>query len=143
MQVLLILGGALSVTFGPKIDTDGPVTASSLVPLCLIAFQSSGQMVISRVLKYNGMTSVVLTSNYCDLFADRQLFTASIGEDPERNRRIMAPLLLLLGAAIGGIFAHSDVGNNGALWTALILKSMVMVAWIFWAAESQDDEGSA
>lgn len=139
MQMLLIMGGALVVTFGPKIDKDGPVKAEVMVPLCLVAFQSAGQAVTSRVLKYNGLTSVVLTSNYCDLFADAKLFTSGLTDNPERNRRLVAPLLLLLGAYLGGVFAHSDVGLAGALWTAVVMKALIVIAWFFWAADPESE----
>ena len=102
------------------------------VPLASVAFQSSGQAVTSRALKYNGLTSVVLTSNYCDLFSDPQLFKLS---NVERNRRIGAPAMLLLGACIGGLYAHSSVGLAGALWTACGLKLLAVFAWVFWPSE--------
>jgi hypothetical protein len=103
-----------------------------LVPLAAVAFQSSGQAATSRALGFNGLTSVVLTSNYCDLFGDAKLFEWG---NVERNRRMAAPVLLLGGACIGGVWAHSGVGLAGALWTAVGLKMMVVVAWVFWTAE--------
>jgi hypothetical protein len=103
-----------------------------LVPLAAVAFQSSGQAATSRALGFNGLTSVVLTSNYCDLFGDAKLFEWG---NVERNRRMAAPVLLLLGACIGGLWAHSGVGLAGALWTAVGLKMMVVVAWVVWTAE--------
>lgn len=106
-----------------------------LVPLGLVAFQSSGQAVTSRVLKYNGLTSVVLTSNYCDLFSDPKILAAN---NVERNRRLAAPILLLVGAMFGGLWAHSEVGLAGALWTAAGLKAFAVVAWFFWKAEHNE-----
>lgn len=46
-----------------------------------------------------------------------------------------APILLLAGAAMGGLWAHSSVGLVGALWTAVALKAVVVVAWAVWAPE--------
>lgn len=128
------------VTLGPETGKDGPVTEWVAIPLALIAFQSSGQAVASRALQYNGLTSVVLTSNYCDLFSDPKLFTAGITENVERNRRTAAPILLLIGAICGGVFAHSPVGLAGALWSAVILKAMVIFAWLVWAPEPETDD---
>ena len=133
LQMLCITAAALIVTLGN--DSSNELHWQVLVPLAAVAFQSSGQAVTSRVLQYGGLTSVVLTSNYCDLFSDPSLFTVS---NVERNRRIGAPVLLLLGAVLGGLFAHSDVGLAGALWTAVVLKALVVVAWLFWKADPKE-----
>jgi hypothetical protein len=104
-----------------------------LLPIALVAFQACGQAVVSRALKYNALTSVVLTSIYCDLFSDADLFAL---RNVERNQRTAAPLLLLLGAFLGGKFAHSTLGVAGALWTAAVLKAMVVVVWIVWPSDN-------
>ncbi|KAK3941970.1 hypothetical protein QBC46DRAFT_381405 [Diplogelasinospora grovesii] len=109
-----------------------------LVPIALVAFQSCGQAVTSRALEYNSLTSVVLTSIYCDLFSDVDIFAA---RNVERNRRMAAPLLLLLGAFVGGLFAHSPLGVAGALWTAAVLKLAVAFVWLLWPADT--DTGMA
>ncbi|KAF2826539.1 hypothetical protein CC86DRAFT_370499 [Ophiobolus disseminans] len=132
-QLLFIVLAALIVTLGHH-SSDG-LHWQVLVPIAVVAFQSSGQAVTSRALQYTGLTSVVLTSNYCDLFSDPSLFAAS---NVERNRRIAAPVLLLLGACFGGLWAHSSVGLAGALWTAVVLKAMAVIAWVFWKAEPEE-----
>lgn len=135
-QGLLIALAASIVTFGYDYSKSNDLHWQVLVPLAAVAFQSSGQAVTSRALKYNGLTSVVLTSNYCDLFSDPQLFAL---HNVERNRRVAAPALLLIGACFGGLFAHSSIGLAGALWTAVVLKSFAVVAWIFWKSETEDE----
>ncbi|KAI3332363.1 hypothetical protein HD806DRAFT_192651 [Xylariaceae sp. AK1471] len=135
MQMALIIIAALILTFAPKsTDPRESIEWPVLVPIALIAFQSCGQAVTSRALKYNALTSVVLTSIYCDLFSDAKLLAAN---NPERNRRVAAPLLLLIGAVFGGFLAHSSVGTAGALWVAAALKLGVIVAWFFWPAETE------
>lgn len=129
-QLSLIVLAALIVTFGHA-PSEG-LHWQVLVPLAAVAFQSSGQAVSSRALQYAGLTSVVLTSNYCDLFSDPKMFSVS---NVERNRRVAAPVLLLIGACFGGVWAHSSVGLAGALWTAVALKGMAVLAWVFWKAE--------
>lgn len=136
LQLCLIAVAAIIVTFGHDDNSSG-VSWQVLVPIAAVAFQSSGQAVTSRVLQYGGLTSVVLTSNYCDLFSDPKLFSAS---NVERNRRVAAPLLLLLGAVFGGFWAHSSIGMRGALWTAVALKGLTVVAWMFWKADPEEDE---
>ncbi|KIV87917.1 hypothetical protein PV11_03433 [Exophiala sideris] len=132
MQLLLIVVAAVIV----MIDTGkaGELRWEVLVPLALVAFQSSGQAVTSRALQYNALTSVVLTSIYCDLWSD-PLLVAGLTQNAERNRRAAAPLLLLAGAIFGGLWAHSSVGLAGALWTAAGLKVVIMGAFFLWRAE--------
>ena len=133
----LVLIAALMATLGPEMDKTAPLNAWVGVSIALIAFQSAGQAVASRALQYSGLTSVVLTSNYCDLFSDPRLFKLGLTDNPERNRRTAAPILLLGGAMIGGAWAHSSVGLTGALWTAVGLKAVVVLAWFVWAPERQ------
>lgn len=139
-QLILVTAAAIIV----HVDTEegGDLRWEVLVPLALVAFQSSGQAVTSRALQYNSLTSVVLTSIYCDLFSD-PLIMAGLTQNDERNRRAAAPVLLLIGAVIGGLWAHSSVGLPGALWTAATLKIIIIFSWCFWRAEpdlDNDDE---
>lgn len=135
IQTAFIVAAASILTWGPKGAGPDDVPWYVIVPIALVAFQSCGQAVASRALKFNALTSVVLTSIYCDLFSDAGLFTAS---NVERNRRVAAPVLLLIGAIIGGIIAKSELGTSGALWIAALLKLLVMFGWAVWPA----DEGS-
>lgn len=137
IQLALIIAAALMVTLGPQTTKETPFNVYIGAPIALIAFQAAGQAVTSRVLKYNSLTSVVLTSIYCDLFSD-PLLLAAPQANPERNRRAAAPVLLLLGAVLGGLWAHSNIGLAGALWTAVILKVVVVGAWSVWAAEDAE-----
>lgn len=133
LQVLLITVAAAILTKGPTPASDKEsINWDVMVPIALVAFQSCGQAVTSRALKYNSLTSVVLTSIYCDLFSDVQLFSA---RNVERNRRVAAPLLLLGGAVLGGVLARSAIGTAGCLWIAAGLKFLVAVSWFLWPAE--------
>jgi hypothetical protein len=118
------------LTWGPQAtDEKNSISWNVLVPIALVAFQSCGQAVTSRALKYNALTSVVLTSIYCDLFSDAELFAV---HNVERNRRVGAPVLLLIGAVMGGLLAHSAIGTAGVLWIAAGLKFLVVVSWFQW-----------
>ena len=131
----LIAMAASILTWGPRSDSEkDAITWNILVPIALIAFQGSGQAVTSRALKYNALTSVVLTSIYCDLFSDAELFAL---HNVERNRRVGAPVFLVLGAGLGGALAHSTIGTAGVLWIAAGLKVLVALSWFFWRAAEE------
>lgn len=135
IQTLLIATAAAIVTWAPEDTSEDGVPWYVLVPIGLVAFQSCGQAVASRALKYNALTSVVLTSIYCDLFSDSELF-AGIARNPERNRRLAAPILLFIGALAGGTIANSVLGTSGALWIAAFLKLLMVCAWACWPEEA-------
>ncbi|TKA69544.1 hypothetical protein B0A55_06561 [Friedmanniomyces simplex] len=136
LQIIMMIAAALMVTLGPVTGPAGRVSIWISIPIALIAFQAAGQAVTSRVLGYSGLTGVVLTSIYCDLFSDPKLF-APLRENVERNRRATAALCVALGALLGGFWAHSEFGLSGALWNAVGLKALVIVAWFFWKAEAE------
>ncbi|OAA62148.1 DUF1275 domain protein [Cordyceps fumosorosea ARSEF 2679] len=136
-QTALAALAALVVTLTPPPAGDGDAGWTVLLPVVLVSLQASGQAVASRALRHNALTSVVLTSIYCDLFSDQRLFSR---DNVERNRRAAAPLLLLLGAVAGGVFAHSPVGIEGALWTAAALKLVMVGIWSVWPEDEAEDE---
>ncbi|CAM1501223.1 Fc.00g103850.m01.CDS01 [Cosmosporella sp. VM-42] len=105
---------------------------SDLAPITLLAFQSAGQIVASRVLKYNAMPTIVLTSLYCDLMSDAKLFTAPITDNADRNRRAIGAILLFAGSVAGGFMSKSWVGFSGSLWIAAFLKTCMVIAWCLW-----------
>ncbi|KAF2094266.1 hypothetical protein NA57DRAFT_47258 [Rhizodiscina lignyota] len=139
-QLFCIIGAALIITL-EKTDTDAPggeLRWQILVPIAMVAFQAGGQAVTSRALKFNALTSVVLTSIYCDLFSDAKLFAAPT-QNVERNQRMAAPICVLIGAIGGGLWSQSEVGIAGALWTAAILKVFLVIAWLLWKSEKEED----
>jgi uncharacterized membrane protein YoaK (UPF0700 family) len=135
VQMLLTVAAALIVMYettpAERVPRERELRWQVLVPIALVAFQAAGQAVTSRVLKFNALTSVVLTSIYCDLFSDANLF-AGITQSEERNQRAAAPVALMIGVVGGGLWAKSAIGLAGALWTAAGLKLMIILAWLFW-----------
>ena len=113
-----------------KINSSFPFL--DLLPIGLLAFQSAGQVVASRVLKYNAMPTVVLTTLYTDLMMDSHLLTAGLFEEPQRNRRAASAIMLFVGAVIGGVIAKSWLGFAGALWIGAFMKGLMVFAWFFW-----------
>lgn len=135
--MFLTIAAACVTTFAPVSQDKEAVDWTVLLPVALVAFQSCGQAVTSRALRYHSLNSVVLTSIYCDLFSDQNLFALN---NVDRNRRAAAPLLLLTGAVAGGLFAHSSIGIMGALWLAAFLKFLMVVTWFFWPAKPEEAE---
>ena len=143
----LVVGAAAIVTFASPTgdsttdsgrDAKESIGWTVLVPIALVAFQSCGQAVTSRALKYNALTSVVLTSIYCDLFSDANLLAR---QNVERNQRVGAPLCLLFGAIMGGLLGSrvgTEFGTAVALWIAAALKLAVVVAWFSWPSEGEE-----
>lgn len=103
-----------------------------LVPISILAFQTSGQIVASRVLKFNAMSTVVVTILFCDLMSDARLLTSALDENADRNRRIAGVLCLFLGAVSGAFLAKSWAGFAGGLWIAAFLKFVMTCAWFLW-----------
>ncbi|KAK2006766.1 hypothetical protein LZ32DRAFT_75577 [Colletotrichum eremochloae] len=145
-QTRLVAGfGATSV---PGSDSNHEFKTSEdplvMVPLALLAFQFGGQIVTSRMLGYNEVPTNVLTSVYCDLLSDPKLF-APLKENPKRNRRFLAVVLLILGGITGGWLQRSRAGMPGALWISGAVKFIIAVAWMAWAgndsAESKLEKG--
>ncbi|PLB46389.1 DUF1275 domain protein [Aspergillus steynii IBT 23096] len=128
MVCVAVAAGIVSVHH-PNKDGEG-IAWTTAVPLALVAFQSSGQALTSRVLKMNGLTSVVLTSVYCDLFSAPGVLGLS---EVEGRRRVGAIAGLILGTVIGGWWAKSEIGLEGALWTTVGCKGIIAAAWLGWA----------
>ncbi|KAL4742574.1 hypothetical protein BDV11DRAFT_211192 [Aspergillus similis] len=132
MGCVAVAAGIVIFKTQPQDKTDRLRWGNS-VPLALVAFQSAGQAITSRVVGFNGLTSVVLTSVYCDLFS--YLGGAARGKRADEWRRLGAVGGLMLGILLGGLWAKSQVGLMGALWTAVVLKGGIAVAWLCWKAE--------
>jgi hypothetical protein len=138
LQIACITCAATIVSL-EKPSKNSALTWRVIVPLAMVAFQSSGQAVISRVLRLGGLSSVVLTSVYCDLFSHPDFVSgAALRKDVEERRRVGAVVCLLAGAVMGGFWARSEVGLMGALWTAVGLKSVIVLAWFAWREDGGD-----
>lgn len=135
LQTLLIAITAILATTkavkGDRIDAS-KFPWVDLCPIALLAFQSAGQVVASRMLRYNAMPTVVLTSLYCDLMSDPHLLTAGLFEDADRNRRAASAVMLFAGATSGGALSKTWIGFAGVMWIATGLKAIMVLAWILW-----------
>lgn len=107
--------------------------------ILLACYTITGLLDSAAITIWGSFVSVVLTSIYCDLFSDQQLLKL---HNAERNRRAAAPVSLLAGALCGGGWTHSSVGLAGALWTAALLKALIVLAWLGWREESRQNNSS-
>ncbi|OKL56826.1 hypothetical protein UA08_07719 [Talaromyces atroroseus] len=110
IQMLLMVCAAVIVTT-ERPSRESELTWRVIVPVILVAFQSSGQAVTSHVMGLGGLSSVVLTNTYCDLFSHVEIFSpVTLMKSLPQRRRFFAVVLLLLGTILGGIWARSSVG---------------------------------
>ncbi|WEW56920.1 hypothetical protein PRK78_002378 [Emydomyces testavorans] len=112
----------------PKPDT---ATLLQLIPIALVAFQSSGQMAASRLLGFSEIPTTVLTSLYYDLASDPGLLLP-LAQNVKRNRRFNAVVGVVVGAIAGGWLARATGGIEAALWIAAGSKFVIANSWWFW-----------
>lgn len=117
-----------------KLAREEEVHYEILGPIILLAFQFGGQIVTSRQLGFNEVPTNVLTSVYCDLFSDPKLF-ARWSENPKRNRRASAVILMLIGGIAGGWLSKSQAGMSAALWIGGAVKLCIAVCWLGWKSQ--------
>jgi hypothetical protein len=110
------------------------ITWKSVIPVALLSFQSSGQIIGSRNLNLSEIPSVVLTSMLCDLASDPKL-TSSWNDNIKRNRRFLAFFAILIGAIIGGFTAEGPGRMQTVLWIAGALKVAITISWMLWPVE--------
>ncbi|KAI1080952.1 hypothetical protein F5B20DRAFT_85028 [Whalleya microplaca] len=120
-----------SLQVAEEMARQGELDFQVLAVIILLAFQFGGQIVSSRQLGFNEVPTNVLTSLYCDLFSDPNIL-APLRENPKRNRRVAAAILMFAGAVAGGWLGHSDAGMCTALWIGGAVKFFIAVAWIGW-----------
>jgi uncharacterized membrane protein YoaK (UPF0700 family) len=135
--VLIVIAAALvQSAIVPGLHPDQSEDLLELVPLAMLAFQAGQQCVASRQLGFNEIPTTVLTSVYCDLGNDADLFVP-LDENWKRNRRFIAVVLLLSGAISGGWLSKTDIGMAAGLWLAAGIKFCITVAWLCWGLEKE------
>ncbi|KAL4906765.1 hypothetical protein BDW74DRAFT_127248 [Aspergillus multicolor] len=137
VQTACILVAALLVQLGivnprPE-DPRAPIQWMQVLPISLLAFQAAGQITASRILEYDELPTVVLTTLLCDLLVDPNL-SAPLRANGKRNRRIGGFLSLFLGAmTAGGLSKVSEMAAS--LWFAMGIKLVITVSWFVWKGE--------
>ncbi|KAF4554206.1 Hypothetical protein D9617_5g070830 [Elsinoe fawcettii] len=135
---LLCFISALLVQLGvvpPDAGRTVPDNNIVLLPLCLLSISAAGQIVVSRFLGYSELTTVVLTSAYCDLAYDEKLLTAPLTKNSKRNRRAASMIMTCVGAIAGGFLTYGgDIAP--AIWLAGGLKVLIGFALCFWKSKA-------
>ncbi|RAH42348.1 YoaK family protein [Aspergillus brunneoviolaceus CBS 621.78] len=118
-------------------DPRAPIQWMQIIPISLLAFQAGGQVCASRILEFDEIPTVVLTSLLCDLLVDPNLLAR---KNPKRDRRVGAFLALFLGAmTAGGLSKVASLASS--LWFAFGLKVMITGAWTVWKTEGSGRVG--
>lgn len=124
-----------------------------LCPISLLAFQSAGQVTLSRVLGLIELPTIVLSTLFHDFTADLYGIRKSWQESTSisdfvfthqrrQEKRLFSIFALFVGGIVGGEMYKSSVGMSGALWLAAGLKLGVTMMWLCWKkdpSEEQDD----
>jgi uncharacterized membrane protein YoaK (UPF0700 family) len=126
----LVEGGAISSAQDGKLSHALPPWNQE-VPIVLLSLQSAGQIVASRSLGFNEIPTVVITSLLCDLMSDPKLFLL---RNDKRDRRIIAFVLTLVGAIVGGWVTKATGAISPILWLSAAIKGLLVLAWGFWKA---------
>lgn len=116
------------------ITSQAEVDFKELIPLALLAFQSGGQMMTSRLMGFNEVPTTVLTSVYCDLISDPKIL-APVKENVKRNRRFLAIVAILVGGVCGGWLTRSRASMSAALWISGLIKLVISIAYSVWKAD--------
>jgi hypothetical protein len=118
-------------------DPRAPIQWVQILPISLLAFQAAGQICASRLLAFEEIPTVVLTTLLCDLLVDTKLYVRPWSANPKRNRRVAAFLALFLGAmTAGGLSKTTSIASS--LWLAVALKGTITLSWLVW----RDDSGT-
>ncbi|KKK16719.1 hypothetical protein AOCH_005339 [Aspergillus ochraceoroseus] len=139
VQSAALLAAALLVQFrvvSPRPeDPRAPIQWMQVLPISLLSFQAAGQITTSRILEFDELPTVVLTTLLCDLLVDPDL-AAAWKANPRRNRRAGGFLALFLGAmTAGGLSKVTEMAAS--LWLAMGVKVLITVSWFVWKAEQR------
>ncbi|PYH38608.1 YoaK family protein [Aspergillus neoniger CBS 115656] len=137
VQVILIVIAVSLIQSGLIAESEADVISGhhhggkllELIPIGLLAFQSSGSINSTRSLGFNEIPSVVITSVYFDIASDKNILAV---QNVKRNRRIAGVVALLIGAIVGGWLNRSAGGMASTFWLAAGIKFLIGLGWLVW-----------
>lgn len=132
LQTFCITIAALLVHIG-IVPESTPNSKLIFIAIPFLAAQSGAQIVTAKSLGFNELPTTVLTSVYNDLASDTKLLAWN---NPKRNRRIGAVIMMLLGGISGGWLSHLTEGLALVLWLGAGIKLVLALSWLCFAASS-------
>jgi hypothetical protein len=120
---------------GTTVRSRHHVDFKELIPLAFLAFQSGGQIVVSRLLAFNEVPTTVLTSVYCDLMMDQKFFAR---DNVKRNRRAASVICFLIGGIVGGWVSRSAAGLAVVFWLGAAIKFGIAVGFLLWRPSTKE-----
>lgn len=114
-----------------------------LLGIVILAFESAGQVCLSRVLGVSEIPTIVFTMAYHDLFGEslstRKCWRESktkrefLDTQKKQIRRVPCIVFFFGRALVGGfVFDSSKVGFAAVLWIAAGVKVLICTAWCLW-----------
>ena len=134
-QTCLVFGAA-AIQYKHGIDVQGP---KALSVVGLLALAAGSQVVQSRSLAMNEISTAMATAAWMDLMIDSKLFAL---KNRPRTRRVAFLISLVLGA-LTGAFIYREVGSATAIAVSGAGKFLVTILYVFAAAERDLAEQSA
>lgn len=126
LQGLSIFVAAALVATGtiPEKDSNSNLI---LIAIPFLAWQFGAQVATSRALGFSEIPTTVLTSVYNDLASDPKLW---VWNNPKRNRRAMAAVMVILGGICGGWLSRLGNGFMIVLWLGGVIKIILGLLWL-------------
>ena len=103
----------------------------SEIPIALLSFQSSGQIVASRTLALSEIPTFMLTVILHDLCTDPEILSPPRA-NVKRNRRLIAVLGILVGSIVSSFVSQATKRVQVPLWMAGSVKAGITLAWMVW-----------
>jgi len=137
VAAILVSVGVVPQSHGlvtPAVKSPDDPFLVELAPIAFMAFQAGGQITASRLLGYNEIPTIVLTSAYCDLASDGKVWKLL---NPKRDRRVLSAALLLVGAIGGGWITRSAGMLETVIWLGAFLKAVCALGFAFWTGREE------
>ena len=132
LQGCFIFVAAILVTTNaiPERDSNSNLI---LIAIPFLASQFGAQVATSRALGYNEIPTTVLTSVYNDFASDPKLW---VWNNPKRNRRAVAAIMVLVGGICGGWLSRVRTGFRIVLWLGGVVKILLGISWTIFSEDT-------
>lgn len=140
LQTLALLIAALLVELEVILprpeDYTAPIQWTQVIAIALLSFSQAGQISASRILGYNEVPTLSVTTILADMIADPHLFEL---HNPKRNRRLAGFIASFVGAMTSG-FLSRETEMVACLWLAMALKVVVTLCFFVWRDDREAEK---